>query len=206
MLFWIPSFVTLSFTNARKLNPFFPQAGLINKEYLTSFIYNIITNSLFQITIAYILFYRLTFKKPKDIHTSTDLANDLYYYEAFIFFIVEGINFIIMAVSFNRGYPFKENFYHNFKQTIYVFFVLCFLISLYFVNFFEGIFFGRWWIETFKIPQIDTKSQNYFFLFMIALNMIQVLIDKITNEVYLLQIHKEYAKSRWKDKDFSVKS
>lgn len=142
----------MTFTRARKLNVYYPNPGLMNPEVMYTLIINFFA-SVLVIYLFYIwIYFRVEHKDSLLIMRAEDYDKDLMYMEPFCFFILVGINSILMALSMNRGFPFKQGFFENKKLLAYVSFVLGLLLLLFNIEFFEGIFLGKFLIRLLVIP------------------------------------------------------
>lgn len=174
----IPLFIGVTVSKPLKLNFLYPPQKYINKELIYQ-LSATIGYALFCLVFQYFLiFYRFE-NKPGYLITNNSADIEQPYYEPFYFFVIFGIQNILIGIAFSAGYPFKEVFYKNIILILIFIINMAFITIIFYYEYFQELPLFRSWNSIFKIPEL-TEPFRLKFLFYMILNIIgTVSIAKI---------------------------
>jgi cation-transporting ATPase 13A2 len=193
ILFWIPNFILMSFQRPVKLNQFYPKPGLVNKKIILGLIYGVTIMLTFMGLMAYFLFYRSQAKPffhiTKDINLSKH--SGLAFIEPLLVFFFHSSNNIFYAFAINRGYPFKQPFWTNYRFMIYNICVYLFLLILLFSDLFEEYFFGKFLIKLVPLPLVSPDLRLKFLALSLLFNFTNPFFEMTLNNIFLISKFKK---------------
>lgn len=124
--------------------------------------------------------------------------------EPFCIYIILYSNCILMSITYNGGYPFKEPFYKNIYLCLSVYLNLVLIFGLFFWHMVEDLKMGGVLIYTFTIPHIDTKLMWQTTVFILFFNVGNIALANLIEVYSVTQKFKYHDQNKYMVKNSTV--